>query len=92
MHCYVYIVECSNGGLYTGITKNLRKRLNQHNGFLKGGAYYTRMHRPVKFVHIERYSSRKLSRERELEIQSWEHDAKIGLIAGTSKEQIISSI
>jgi putative endonuclease len=92
MYCYVYIVQCSNNGLYTGITKNLRRRIRQHNGITKGGAYYTRMHRPVFFVHIERYPTRKAERQRELEIQSWNHDEKLELIEKTTKRQIIASI
>ena len=42
---YVYIVECSDGSLYTGITNNLTKRIETHN---KGkGAKYTKHRRPV---------------------------------------------
>ena len=50
------------------------------------------MHRPVFLVHIERYSTRKKARQRELEIQSWDHDDKIALIENTTKRQIIASI
>jgi len=50
------------------------------------------MHRPVKFVHIERFSSRKLARERELEVQSWRHDEKVGLVENTSKIGILEAI
>ena len=42
---YVYIVECSDGTLYTGITTDVNKRIETHN---KGkGAKYTRGRRPV---------------------------------------------
>ena len=92
MYRYVYIVQCANGGLYTGITKNLRKRIRQHNGITKGGAYYTRMHRPVFFVHIERYPTRKAARLRELEIQSWGHAAKVELLTKTGKVEILNAI
>ena len=92
MYCYVYIVQCANGGLYTGITNNLRRRIRQHNGIRKGGAYYTRMHRPVFFVHIERYPTRKAARQRELEIQSWEHDEKVSLLRKTKKSEILAAI
>lgn len=92
MYCYVYIVQCSNNGLYTGITKDLRRRIRQHNGLSLGGAYYTKMHRPVFFAHIERYPNRKLAREREVEIQSLSHDEKLSLVQNTTKEQILSAI
>ena len=92
MYCYVYIVQCSNGGLYTGVTSNLRRRIKQHNGIFKGGAQYTKMHRPVFLQHIERYPTRKEARAREKEIQSWDHGEKISLIQKTQKEAILSAI
>ena len=92
MYCYVYIVQCSNGGLYTGITKNLRRRIRQHNGITKGGAFYTKIHRPVFLQHVERYPSRKEARIREKEIQSWSHEEKLKLIQETNKQELLSAI
>jgi|AntRauTorcE11897_2_1112592.scaffolds.fasta_scaffold09961_2 putative endonuclease len=92
MYCYVYIVQCSNGGLYTGITSNLRRRIKQHNGIFKGGARYTKMHRPVFLQHIERYPTRKEAWAREKEIKSLDHKTKINLIDEVSKGDILSAI
>ena len=39
---YVYIVECFDETLYTGISNNLERRLRQHNGEIVGGAFYTK--------------------------------------------------
>ena len=47
---FVYIVECSDGTLYTGITTEITRRLKEHNGVLAGGAKYTSARRPVKLV------------------------------------------
>ena len=47
---FVYIVECSDGTLYTGITTDITRRLKEHNGVLAGGAKYTSARRPVKLV------------------------------------------
>ncbi len=44
----VYIVECSDGTLYTGISKNVDKRIREHN--LGVGSKYTRGRRPVKLL------------------------------------------
>ena len=45
---HVYIIICSDGSLYTGIAKDVEKRVYQHN---KGiGAWYTRSRRPVRLV------------------------------------------
>jgi putative endonuclease len=46
----LYVVECSDGTLYTGITTDLTRRVRQHNGEIKGGAKYTRPRRPVTLV------------------------------------------
>ena len=40
---YVYILECEDGTLYTGITTDLERRLEEHKAG-KGGAY-TRAHK-----------------------------------------------
>lgn len=92
MNCYVYIVQCSSGTLYTGITSNVRKRIEQHNGLRWGGAFHTKMHRPVFLQHIERYSTRGEASSREKEIQSWSHDKKLELIKVTTKGEILSAI
>lgn len=41
----VYIVSCSDGSFYTGITNNLERRINAHNAGT--GARYTKTRRPV---------------------------------------------
>lgn len=91
-HCYVYMVHCADGSFYTGITGNLQKRLGQHNGLTLGGAKYTRSHRPVTLVYVERYKSRTKASKRELEIKEMTHDQKQDLINRTKKDQILSAI
>jgi len=44
---YVYLVECSDGSYYTGVTTDLTRRINEHNYSIKKGAKYTRSRRPV---------------------------------------------
>ncbi len=46
---YVYILLCSDDSLYTGITPDLRRRMRQHGGLVKGGARYTAL-RPPKAI------------------------------------------
>jgi len=92
MSCYVYIVQCSSGSLYTGITSNVRKRIEQHNGLRWGGAFHTKMHRPVFLQHLERYETRSEARKRELQIQSLSHTEKIVLLNNITKSQILSAI
>ena len=54
---YVYIVRYIDGTLYTGITKDLNKRIGEHNSD-KGGAKYTKSRRPVDLVYSEQVESR----------------------------------
>ncbi|MBI9061939.1 MAG: GIY-YIG nuclease family protein [Marinilabiliaceae bacterium] len=53
MKGFMYILECSNGQFYTGSTKNLNRRLAQHQA--GEGANFTKKHLPVKLVYFEEY-------------------------------------
>lgn len=76
---YVYIVSCSDSSLYTGITTDLSRRLNQHNS-LVGGAKYTRPRRPVTLVYYETASSRATASRREYQIKRLSVSQKSQLI------------
>ena len=65
---YVYIVKCADETLYTGIAKELERRIDEHNGSDKG-AKYTRVRRPVTLVYSEEYADRSLASKREYEIK-----------------------
>ena len=76
----VYILNCSDGSLYTWIAKDLEKRLDQHNWILPGGAKYTSSRRPVKLVYFEEYENRSLASKREYEIKKLSRIEKIKMI------------
>ena len=65
---HVYIVRCRDGTLYTGIARDLDKRIAEHNSEA-GGARYTRPRRPVKLVYSEQAPSRSEALKREYEIK-----------------------
>ncbi len=65
----VYLLRCSDGTFYTGITRDIERRLRQHNGVLRGGAAYTRSRRPVALVYSERCGSRGDALRRECELK-----------------------
>jgi len=92
MEYYVYMVECADSTLYTGITNDLRRRVEQHNGLKPGGAKYTRSHRPVFLVHIEKYPNKSEASKREREVKDLTHDQKLELINATSKQEILGTI
>ena len=52
----VYILECENDKLYTGITTDVERRFREH---LSGrGAKFTRMHRPIQIVYCQEFEDR----------------------------------
>ncbi|MFL7807729.1 MAG: GIY-YIG nuclease family protein [Anaerolineae bacterium] len=75
---YVYIVECSDGTLYTGWTRNVRARVRAHNA--GRGARYTRGRRPVCLRYWERHPSRAAAMRRERAIKGWSRAKKLALI------------
>jgi putative endonuclease len=75
---YTYILECNDGSYYVGSTKNLQRRLRQHQ--TGKGAKYTRSHLPVKLVYVEEYDRVSDAYHREKELQRWRHPKKKALI------------
>ncbi len=74
----VYILRCRDDTLYTGITNDLKKRLQTHNE--KRGARYTRSRLPVTLVYREEALSRSLASRREAAIKKLPRSKKLKLI------------
>ncbi|MFR1753854.1 MAG: GIY-YIG nuclease family protein [Oscillospiraceae bacterium] len=73
----VYILQCRDGTLYTGITDNLPRRLAAHNG--GKGAKYTRGRGPVVLVHQESCPDRSAALRRERAIKALSRSQKLAL-------------
>jgi len=80
MKGYTYILKCSNGQYYTGSTKNLERRIAQHQ--VGEGANFTRKNLPVKLVYHEEYQRIDQAFYREKQIQGWSRKKKEALING----------
>ena len=78
MNWQVYILHCSDGALYTGITNNLELRGKTHNS--GRGAKYTKNRLPVRLVYKEYTKDKRQSLRRELEIKKLSRLAKKELI------------
>ena len=78
---YVYMLCCSDNSYYTGITKDIERRLQQHNSSSEG-AKYTRGRRPVTLVYQEQQHDHSSALKRELEIKRLKAAAKRVLAAG----------
>ncbi|HEY4527137.1 MAG TPA: GIY-YIG nuclease family protein [Candidatus Paceibacterota bacterium] len=75
---FVYILECVDKSLYTGITNDLNRRFKQHK---KGdGGRYTRAKHVVKIVHTEEHPNRSAAQRREAQIKSLPRQKKLELI------------
>jgi len=85
---YMYILKCADESFYTGSTKDLERRLAQHqNG---EGANYTRKRLPVKLVYTEEYERIDAAFYREKQVQGWSRAKKEALMskqAETLKER-----
>jgi len=74
----VYILECSDGTLYTGISNNLPSRIEKHNS--GKGAKYTKNRIPVALVYKETLKNKSESLKREIEIKRLTRSQKLDLI------------
>ena len=84
MMWYVYILRCADDTLYTGITDDLQRRLEQHNS--GKGAKYTRGRGPVELVHRETYPAKGEALKREYQIKQLSRGEKLELISGGNHE------
>jgi len=75
---YVYVIECKDGLLYTGITNNLKVRIGQHN---RGrGCRFTKFRMSVKLLYNEAFLEKNDALKREVEIKGWTRRRKLALV------------
>ncbi len=77
---YVYIVRCNDGTFYTGVARDLNRRIQQHNHG-NAGAKYTRARRPVELVYHETAADRSSAQQREYRVRKLSVAEKRQLIA-----------
>ena len=76
--CYVYIIECEDNSLYTGITNDVKRRFLEHKN--KIGGHYTASHKVRKVVYREKFKTRGDALKREAQIKGWRRDEKLALL------------
>jgi len=79
MAYFVYILQCKDDTLYTGIAKDVSRRVDEHNNSDKG-AKYTKNRRPVTLVYTEESQDRSSASKREYEIKKLSRQKKLELI------------
>lgn len=76
----VYIARCADGTLYTGIARDVEKRIAEHNADKGNGASYTRARRPVVLVYQESAADRSTASKREYQIKQLSRAEKLALV------------
>jgi len=77
---WMYILECSDGSYYVGSTKDLERRISEHQEGL--GAKYTSRRLPIKLVYCEEYNRVDDAFYREKQVQGWRRTKREALING----------
>lgn len=76
----VYVVQCADGSLYTGITTDIDRRIREHNGIEPGGAKYTQARRPVTLVYATGAPDRAAATQEEYRIKRLSRQEKLRLV------------
>lgn len=76
---FVYLIKCKDGSIYTGITTDVKRRLQEHKDGL--GGRYTRSKGISKLLYSEKHPDRSAALKRELEIKSWTRKQKQNFVA-----------
>ena len=85
MNWTVYILECADSSLYTGITTDLARRIIQHK--TGKGARYTHGRGPFRLVHQELHKNRAEASKREIMIKAMTRVRKLALIQGVPQNE-----
>ena len=73
----LYILRCGDGSLYTGISTDVERRLEEHRS--GKGAKYTRGRGPLELAYVEECTDKSAALRRELEIKALPREEKLKL-------------
>lgn len=76
---YLYLLQCRDNSIYTGITNDVAGRFKKHKEG-RGGSY-TRSHGAKKIIYTEEYKTKGEALKREMEIKNWRRGQKLLLIS-----------
>jgi len=79
MNWLVYIIQCNDGSLYTGVTTNLERRVAEHQGDTRGAKYFNGRN-PERVVYTETGHTRSSACQREAAIKSLSRPQKLKLL------------
>lgn len=87
---YTYMLRCADNSLYTGMTNNLKKRLNEHLLKDKNGAKYTKSHNVIKLETAWKSKDKSLACKLEYQIKTLTKKEKEDLISGEKLSTFLS--
>jgi putative endonuclease len=82
---YLYILECADKTLYTGITTDIERRISEHGG-KKLGSKYVFARCPVKIVYSRKFKNRSLASREEARIKKLGREEKLKLIKKSKRD------
>ena len=74
------MVRCADKSLYTGITNDIARRIDEHNHSKRATSAYTWVRRPVELVYQEITNSRSQASKREYQIKQLSKKEKEALL------------
>lgn len=80
---YIYLLECADDTIYTGITTDVLRRFKEHQS--GKAARYTRVHKPTRILYTEKHPDRSSALKREAEIKKWPREKKLSLFSSRKK-------
>jgi putative endonuclease len=75
---FVYLLECEDGSLYTGVTTDVKRRFAEHKSGI--GSNFTRAKKAKRIVYTEEHPDRSSAQKREAEIKRWSREKKLALV------------
>lgn len=82
---FVYLLECEDGSIYTGITTDVARRFVEHQNGI--GSNFTRAKKAKRLLYDEEHPDRSSALKREAEIKKWSREKKITLVASARRNQ-----
>jgi putative endonuclease len=82
---FVYMIKSSDDSLYTGITTDVGRRWNEHNGSVKGAKYF-RGRKPQAIVFVSKQLDRSVATKFEIKIKKLKREDKIELLSSSQNE------
>ena len=79
---YTYMIRCEDNSLYTGMTSDLEKRINEHISKVKNGSNYTKSHNDIKLEIAWKSKEKSLACKLEYQIKTLNKKQKESLIKG----------